>query len=68
MRTAELVEMQKILDEPQLKLQWPTETRWLSHQNGLVCRWLRKAHLVQFVIQRLIVWVITSLPVEAMET
>ena len=34
-RTAELVEMQKILDEPQLKLQRPTETRWLSHQNAV---------------------------------
>ena len=33
--SSELVEMQKFLDEPQLKLQRPTETRWLSHQNAV---------------------------------
>ena len=27
--------MQKVLNEPQLKLQRPTETRWLSHQNAV---------------------------------
>ena len=32
-RTAELQEMQTVLEEPHLKLQRPTETRWLSHQN-----------------------------------
>ena len=35
MRTAELSEMQKVLNEPHLKLQHPTETRWLSHQNAV---------------------------------
>ena len=34
-RTAELSEMQRVLNEPQLKLQRPTETRWLSHQNAV---------------------------------
>ena len=34
-RTAELSEMQKVLNEPHLKLQRPTETRWLSHQNAV---------------------------------
>ena len=32
-RTTELSEMQRVLNEPHLKLQRPTETRWLSHQN-----------------------------------
>ena len=27
--------MQRVLNEPQLKLQRPTETRWLSHQNAV---------------------------------
>ena len=34
-RTAELQEMQTVLEEPHLKLQRPTETRWLSHQNAI---------------------------------
>ena len=34
-RTSELREVQKTLDEPQLKLIHPTETRWLSHQNAV---------------------------------
>ena len=34
-RTAELSEMRKALNEPHLKLQQPTETRWLSHQNAV---------------------------------
>lgn len=34
-RTAELSEMQRVLNEPHLKLQHPTETRWLSHQNAV---------------------------------
>ena len=34
-RTAELSEMRKALNEPHLKLQRPTETRWLSHQNAV---------------------------------
>lgn len=34
-RTAELSEMQRVLNEPHLKLQRPTETRWLSHQNAV---------------------------------
>ena len=33
-RTSEL-RVQKTLDEPQLKLIHPTETRWLSHQNAV---------------------------------
>ena len=33
--TSELREVQKTLDEPQLKLIHPTETRWLSHQNAV---------------------------------
>ncbi len=32
MRTAQLHEIQKILNEPQLQLQRPTQTRWLAHQ------------------------------------
>ena len=27
--------MEKLLNEPQIKLQRPTETRWLSHQNAV---------------------------------
>ena len=34
-RTAELLEVQKVLKEPQLKLQRATETRWLSHQSAV---------------------------------
>ena len=34
-RTAELREMQTVLEKPHLKLQRPTETRWLSHQNAI---------------------------------
>ena len=34
-RTSELCEMQKALSEPHLKLQRPTETRWLSHQSAV---------------------------------
>ena len=34
-RSAELSEVQKVLDIPQLKLQRPTETRWLSLENSV---------------------------------
>ena len=34
-RTSTLNEMEKVLNEPQIKLQRPTETRWLSHQNAV---------------------------------
>lgn len=34
-RTAELVEMQSVLDYPKLKLKKPSETRWLSLENAV---------------------------------
>ena len=34
-RTAELMKMEQALNEPELRMQRPTETRWLSHQSAV---------------------------------
>ena len=34
-RTAELIEMQRVLDHPQVKLKKPSDTRWLSLENAV---------------------------------